>query len=67
MMKELVLTAPVDVGNRLVKWGGKSASGPGCRLDVGYHRPVCVETDVGPTTTNEGFQRMEYYGLKLFV
>ena len=28
--------------------GHQSASGPGCRLDGGYHRPVGVETDVGP-------------------
>ena len=30
--------------------GHQSASGPGCRLDGrgGYHRPVCIETVVGP-------------------
>ena len=36
-------------GELLVEWKGdhQSASGNGCLLDVGYHRPVCVETDVG--------------------
>ena len=28
--------------------GHQSTSGPGIRLDGGYHRPVCIETVVGP-------------------
>ena len=28
--------------------GHQSTSGPVCRLEGGYHRPVCVDTDVGP-------------------
>ena len=40
--------AHVEVGNLLIEWSHQSASGPGCWLDGGYYRPVCVETVVGP-------------------
>ena len=28
--------------------GHQLTSGPGCRLDRGYHQPVCIETVVAP-------------------
>ena len=37
----------MEVVHLLVEWS-RATSGPGCRLDGGYHRPVCVETVVGP-------------------
>ena len=33
-----------------------ATSGPGCRLDGGYHGPVCVETVVGTPTPCYGVQ-----------
>ena len=56
----------MGVGHLLVDWRGATSQLAGPDRWGGYHRPVCVETVVGPLHHSSGEGRQQQQGLDRF-